>query len=95
MDKILKLSQAIRLGATFHPQCFRQMFLRNGQMEIIGTCALGAALEALGLERSGSLASDLKRFDLPAGTTAKIIELNDYSNWTREMIAGWLEGQGY
>ena len=42
MDKITKLSQAIRLGATFRPQCYGHMF-HDGS-----SCALGAAAEAVG-----------------------------------------------
>jgi hypothetical protein len=41
MDKITKLSQAIRLGATIRGQCFGSFF-KNEQ-----SCALGAAMEAI------------------------------------------------
>lgn len=42
-DKIKTLSQAIRVGATFRPQCFHSFFDKGA------TCALGAAMEAVGL----------------------------------------------
>lgn len=43
MDKIKKLSQAIRVGASFREQAFGNFF-QAGK-----SCALGAALEALGI----------------------------------------------
>lgn len=46
MDKITKLSDAIRLGATFREQCFGLFF------EDQKSCAIGAALEALGLKEN-------------------------------------------
>lgn len=49
MDKITKLSQAIRLGATFRPQChgglFRPKETQHGT--VLASCAVGAAIEAL------------------------------------------------
>ncbi len=45
MDKITKLSQAIRLGSTFRPQCERHLYHHGKQ----ASCALGAAAEAVGL----------------------------------------------
>lgn len=47
MDKITKLSQAIRLGATFRPQCFGNLFQATD--DGLGSCAIGAALEATGM----------------------------------------------
>ncbi len=56
MDKVKKLSQAIRLGATFRPQAFRYLWCKRG--DVIGTCALGAAYEAA----FGEIPSDLDSF---------------------------------
>jgi hypothetical protein len=39
------LSEAIRLGATLNPQTFKKLH----DKKTLGTCAIGAALEALGL----------------------------------------------
>lgn len=47
----MDLSTAIREGATKRPQCFGEMFalvnVRGGRA-VIGSCAMGAAYEALG-----------------------------------------------
>ena len=43
-DKIKTLSQAIRLGATFRPQTYGNF------CDVIGSCAFGAAFEAVGVE---------------------------------------------
>ena len=43
-DKILKLSDALKLGATFRPQ-IKQRYFKDG-----GSCAMGAILETIGLE---------------------------------------------
>jgi hypothetical protein len=51
-EEITKLSEAIRIGATKRPQCTGDYF-DNG-----GSCALGAAWEAMG---TGSPASGQKR----------------------------------
>lgn len=54
-DKIKTLSQAIRLGATFRPQCFAGFY--DEASGIGRTCAFGAAFEACGAEvQLGSLA---------------------------------------
>lgn len=47
----LKLSDAIRLGSMLRPQCFGLMF-KNG-----GSCAIGAACEAVGLSSEDGMES--------------------------------------
>ncbi len=42
-DKIKKLSDAIKLGSTFRPQC-KDTFFKDG-----ASCAIGAAIEAVGI----------------------------------------------
>jgi len=107
-DKIEKFSQAIRLGATFRPQCFEMLFLRDQNNRATKTCALGAALEALGHDFIDSVNTHemIKRFDLGSscvcpvcGTTKvavwdAIAHLNDTHRWSRENIADFLETKG-
>lgn len=97
MDKLTKLSQAIRLGATFRPQCVRASGTvgKNGELE--STCALGAAMEAIGvspLDTSILPLDALARFKLEPFVCGAIILRNDLLGWTREQIADWLEQQG-
>jgi hypothetical protein len=53
-DKIKRLSDAIRLGSTMHPQCFHALFrwdgvfTDRGRPSIAGSCAIGAAITAIG-----------------------------------------------
>lgn len=99
MDKISKLSQAIKLGATFRPQCRNVMFDLEGR-----SCALGAAYEALtgrcdtpqegmalGYCRYQYVA---KRFDLPVAKLLEVQDMNDVRRMTREAIADQLEQEG-
>ena len=97
MDKITKLSDAIRLGATFRPQCKVMLFNRGK------SCALGAAAEALGYTWAEELKArfpDLGRpMKHPMGERARnlwdiISDLNDNHDWTREQISSWLAAQG-
>lgn len=91
MDKIQKLSQAIRLGATFRPQCNGSYF-NNGR-----SCAIGAAYEAItGLTdvEDGIVGRVLNtRFQLPENMLSRVVFRNDCGE-TREEISDWLEGQG-
>jgi len=93
MDKISKLSQAIRLGATFRPQCRRSYFDKDG-----GSCAVGAAYEVVTGKSDpldGTVGTVLnKRFDLPDGVLSKVIFKNDHMGMTREQIADCLEEAG-
>lgn len=98
-DKIKKLSEAIRLGATFRPKGVHRC-LMDGK-----TCALGAALDAVGLLERRNLTGDggvtqdtwetlWERFPVPAGVQRQITDRNDHQGQTREEIADWLEAQG-
>lgn len=91
--KTLKLSEAIRIGARMRPQCAGDFFL-NG-----GSCALGAALEAFGIDPK-----DAKGFHygnacdilgITEGLAEHIAIRNDLRHWSRESIADWLESIGY
>lgn len=96
-DKIKTLSQAIRLGATFRPQCRFSLFL-DGK-----SCALGAAFEALtGVgDTDGYMKADVQsagtlfqqRFGSPNWLLKEVEARND-SGSTREDVAAWLESQG-
>lgn len=93
-DKIKKLSDAIRLGATFRPQCTERYFKGKG------SCALGAAAEAVGISSpiGGKLYArfpELHCVELNGRALwSKITQLND-SGSTREQIADWLASIGY
>ena len=96
METKLRLSEAIRLGATMKPQAFCA-FYRNG-----GSCALGAAFDAIGLDPddpdtttypiSWSWALAILRecpvCHEPAGIAS---HLNDVHRWSRERIADFVE----
>lgn len=103
--KVLKLSEAIRIGARIRPQCFGKFF-RDGE-----SCALGAAYEAgigRALEYGGfpECFSDLERKfpmihelvpSVRGGVDRLYMEIaarNDQKE-SRESIADWLEAQGY
>ena len=98
--KVLKLSEAIRIGAKLRPQSFGSFF--DGE----ATCAIGAAFEA----RSGYPSRDPNKIvvvvpealslyrGIHVGLSdigLKIVQRNDYLDATREEIADWLEAQGY
>lgn len=103
MDKIIKLSDAIRLGATFRGQCFG-VFYENKK-----SCVIGAAMEALGLrehqyeyleERFPIMHKMVKPPDelrISRGVlfplASVLWRLNDRLRWTREKIADWVEEQ--
>jgi hypothetical protein len=92
----MRLSEAIRLGAMMKPQAFGASF-HDGR-----TCALGAALDAIGRVRECYLnAPDywamLVNYVAEPVTgemclvLSAIRELNDQHRWTREQIADWVE----
>lgn len=87
-----ELAEAIRRGSLLFPQGFDQCFTRKkGTYEIIGACALGAAVKA-GFG-DGSLPIQ-PRCDCPAcgdRNSIMIQHLNDDHRWTRERIADWLD----
>jgi len=92
----LKLSEAIRIGARLRPQAFGGWFVDGG------SCAIGAALEAVGLRdddmdvRGGVLMEHFPQLANPGYTplAREIIRLNDGKKMSRESIADWLEWQG-
>lgn len=91
--KVLKLSAAIRLGAKIRPQCFGTLFSFGG-----GSCAMGAAAEALGRQedlQGASLEKWEEVFGLPRLILLKAVEWNDADHMSREAIADRLEAMGY
>lgn len=92
--KVLKLSEAMRIGAKIRPQT-KHFWHKDGK-----SCALGAAYEAMAgrPSSSGTDFRDHKKMNewfpcMPSMQT-KIHERNDDLGWTREQIADWLESQG-
>jgi hypothetical protein len=98
----MKLSEAIRLGATLKPQAF------DGLDHHGGSCALRAAAEALGLPTDGiyinyNLLRELYPYLGKAGQPCPVCatkiglpsdvigHLNDKHRWTRERIADFVE----
>ena len=92
--KTLKLSEAIRIGAAMRPECVGCWSDGNG------TCALGAAAEAVGVPywqlkdhqnwwEKLRVATGVKS-DILFQTFAKHDELRD-----RWQVADWLEAHGY
>jgi hypothetical protein len=96
----MKLSEAIRLGALLHPQCFGTLYQIDGPEEdaaIVASCALGAAEQAgyrwwaaYGDRRSQPCPDGCALHSAMAGM---IQHLNDKHRWTRERIADWVELQ--
>ena len=95
----LRLSEAIRLGATIRPQAFRTLVTDDG------ACALGAALLAVGARPEEAVRSALNRWPWASTVSADcpgcgrsrtvfrvITHLNDRHRWTREQIATWVAG---
>lgn len=93
----MRLSSAMRMGATLRPQCTGDMFL-NGR-----SCALGAAIEAV-TGRTDYYSGDVPNISdfwpflgraggLPSDLMNEITDRND-SGYTREQIADWLESRG-
>lgn len=91
----MKLSEAIRLGATLRPQ------VRGVTRNARGSCALGAALEAIGVD--GTYTDVLDHFPISRRYVACPVDyvehvlvgvirmLNDDHGWSRERIADWVE----
>ncbi len=99
--KTLRLSEAIRIGASMRPQTKPG---ECGPFSRGHSCALGAAYEAIGGQYSGTMSTTPVCDALAAlgmfGTredelVGSIIIKNDHGGWTRERIADWLEAQGY
>ena len=97
---MMKLSEAIRLGAMLSPQ-------GRGNKALIGEhrCALGSALEAIGYKgkidgaygyiretwpfSDGYVLYPVMEIELPIWNI--IWKLNDINRWAREQIADWVE----
>ncbi len=96
MDKITSLSQAIRLGSTFYPQC-KNYYVNYENKVIKATCSLGAAGLAVNIDAGKiDLEAIEKRFpDIPRGILSSVISLNDFNDKSYEEIVIWLEKQGY
>jgi hypothetical protein len=94
----MKLSEAIRLGAMDTPQAFYETRDHKG-----GTCAMGAALHAIGVVGRPYSATieffplALKAADHPLRrdddwiVISIIRDLNDEYKWSRQRIADWVE----
>ena len=100
--KVLKLSEAMRIGAKIRPQAKGRLF------DAGASCALGAAYEgAFGAppaevwgkdyNDAGNALTDcwMRLMDRYPGQTAGIFTKNDFLGMSREEIADWLEAQGY
>lgn len=104
-DKIRKLSQAMRLGATFTPQARGYTCKQNSTTGINHTCAIGAAYHGAFGEPPQTLGTGIcwaelmKRFKMSAtydniSLQDEIVMMNDEQRLTREQIADWLEKKG-
>lgn len=95
----MRLSEAIRLGAMLNPQGWRRLKDFDGS-----TCAIGAALEAVGHKiiggeadyRAARQAFPILCWFAPRGMFGPTVfetvwHLNDASGKTREQIADWVE----
>lgn len=99
----MRLSDAIRLGAMLKPQGRRAMLNMFDE-----TCALGAALDAVGaLDIISGTTDVVQQWRWVEALTVRcpvcgaqdvvvldcVIHLNDYHRWTREAIADWVAQQ--
>lgn len=102
----MKLSEAIRLGGMSHPKIIGDPFHFDNNGVIVGTCAVGSALVAIGKAGVGnnraypSLLREFPWLSNPGyvcpvcGSKSHTLEviwhLNDIHDWTRESIADWV-----
>jgi hypothetical protein len=98
---MMRLSEAIRLGAMLKPQYHGDLWSGDGRR----SCAYGAALDAIGRGHACRVARELPPAWLELGArpetcpacqiampaTSVVTHLNDKHEWTRERIADWLE----
>jgi hypothetical protein len=103
----MKLSEAIYEGAKTTAPC-TQAFFRKTE-GAYHTCALGAALYAVGYRIPvgvthfiASFGLDLEEISVVHPVTKDseplygvVTDLNDHHGWTREQIADWLQELGY
>jgi hypothetical protein len=86
----MRLSEAIRLGALWGPQIRGAYVSEQG-----GSCALGAAIQALSLKPEFGYAELRRVFPgLRQPLVEAIVQRNDFLGWTREQIADWLVSSG-
>ena len=89
--KVLKLSEAIRIGAKLRGQCVNAYF-KKGR-----SCAIGAAAEAMFGVNEDTFSTMHAEVILRTITThiaSEVLIRNDEGE-SREQIADWLEGLGY
>ena len=92
----MKLSEAIRLGSLLREQHFGAPYSPDGK----GSCALGAAADAIGMTSIGASGCWPFLVEQDAvcpycndrNSTAFVIatHLNDTHRWTRQQIADWV-----
>lgn len=97
----MPLSTAIRLGSMLKPQNFGSFYGHDGTGRVASSCALGAAVDAVGgvAQKVFSLFPilwSLNKLACPAGcewpkNTPLVAHLNDHHRWSRERIASWIE----
>lgn len=96
MDKLTKLSEAIRYGSTYIPegQCF------GVRHQKYGACAVGTAYLAAGLPEGACGFEEIierlaERFGVPDNVVAQVSTMHFCKQRTRAECADWLEAQGY
>lgn len=103
----MRLSDAMRVGSARHPQGFGRFVIygASGYDEVVSTCAMGAACEAVEPEHVRTFGDVIDRHwralvatpaecpvcHIRVTVCAVIVDLNDGHRWTREAIAEWLE----
>ncbi len=97
MDKLTKLSEAIRYGSTFIKEDKGFGTMDGGKN---GCCPIGTAYIACGFEPSNLPYGEiLPRLSERFGVPHEVIELLSYDHFrgvvTRAQAADWLEAQGY
>lgn len=93
----MRLSEAVRLGAMTGGQIKWDLIDQHGN-----TCAIGAAMVAMGIKPSAMAHESLWRHfpclnsNLVFGERLQyvIVDLNNHEGWSRERIADWLETSG-
>src|ERR1051325_2910153 len=97
MKHYCTFSEAIREGAKLRPQAFNEYYIDGG------SCAVGAAAEAMGFDKVRMVEAEnafaymqAAGVDCPACKRINSLlgvctHLNDTHRWTREQIADWLE----
>lgn len=102
----MRLSEAMRLGASMKPQCFGSLYITNSQGWVVATCAIGAVYNAFSksfCEFPHEIQVFLHRAPCPCPVPdcnsradgrdleEVIMHLNDDHKWSRESIADFIE----